>query len=93
MGVRPIRDIAKGEEIKQADVEQIALKKDTEIDIRRDNIKSIMSAVDRHAKRTIKKGELLMYKDFSTQSYGERPKPEFEPTEGCSNFHRYGPQP
>lgn len=94
MGVRPIHDLAQDVEIKQKDIEQVPLSKNASIEIRRDNVKSIMSAVDRRTKRVIKKGELLMYSDLGTQSYFiDRPKPEFEPKNGCTVSYPYGFKP
>lgn len=94
MGVRPTRDINEGEELKVQDLEQIPLEPKTALEIRKDNVKSIMSAIDRNAKRAITKSQLLMYSDLSKQAPAvDRPKPEFEPERGCVAVHRYGPQP
>lgn len=94
MGVRAIRDLAKDEEITPKDIEQVKLKQNTSIEIRSDNVKSLMSAVDRRTKRVIKKGELLMYADLGTQKYAiDRSKPEFEPKDSHLVTYPYGFKP
>ncbi|MDP3507763.1 MAG: hypothetical protein Q8T09_07205 [Candidatus Melainabacteria bacterium] len=79
MGVYASKSIPAGAEVKFADIEQKPLSNTTKPSILADNIKSTFSAVDRRAKRTISKGELLMKTDFGVQTpMVGRPHPENE---------------
>ena len=51
MGTQATQDLALGHEINGSEIRQVKLAKNAPIELRCDNVKSIMSAVDRRTKR------------------------------------------